>query len=404
MSYEEVKNLLEEKGQSHVLRFWGELDGKGRKKLLRQIEEIDWEILYGAREKRAGEIAPVRGLTLAEIGSRRKEFMEIGGAALAAGKVGAVLLAGGQGTRLGSDAPKGTFDIGITRPLYIFGLLLENLKSVCRATGARVPLYVMTSGKNDEETRAFFEEHGYFGYPVELVSFFVQDMAPVTDLSGKLLLEAKDSLALSPNGNGGWYSSMMRAGLQEDLKTRGVEWINVFSVDNVLQRIADPVFVGATLASGCKCGAKTVRKKDPAEKVGVLCLRDGFPDVIEYYELDEKTAALRREDGELLYSDGVILNYLFEVAALDKIATDKIPVHTVKKKAPCLDAAGSRIEPVEENAVKYETLILDMVRLTGSCLPFEVEREREFAPVKNRTGKDSVDTARILLEKNGVEL
>ena len=188
------------------------------------------------------------------------------------------------------------------------------------------------------------------------------------------------------------------------LEKRGIEWLNVFSGDNVLQRIADPVFVGATALSGLPCGAKVVRKSCPEERVGVLCLKGGLPQVVEYYELSEEMANARDGKGNLLYSFGVTLNYLFRLTRLKEIAAREIPVHVVKKKIPCIDEGGNPVFPETENGYKYETLILDMVRLAGSCLPFEVEREKEFAPVKNRTGTDSVESARILLQKNGVKL
>ena len=229
-------------------------------------------------------------------------------------------------------------------------------------------------------------------------------MAPAVNLDGKLLMSAKDSLALSPNGNGGWYSSLVRAGLAAEAERRGVEWFNVFAVDNVLQRMADPVFVGATILSGKATGAKFVRKAYPEERVGVLCLEDGKPGVIEYYEIDEKMANLRDGAGRLVYSCGVTLNYLFRADVLRSIMEARLPVHVAKKKVPYLDETGRLIEPETENGYKFETLILDMVRCAGSCLPFEVEREKEFAPIKNRTGIDSVDTARELLKRNGVIL
>lgn len=404
MNYEQAKELLEEKGQIQLFRFYGELNGEERAELLRQIERIDWNALSPSSHAQEGEISPASGLTLDKIAARREEFFAAGKDAVKCGKVAAVLLAGGQGTRLGCDAPKGTFDIGTTRPLYIFELLIGNLRAVLKECGGSVPLLVMTSEKNDAETRAFLKEHAYFGYPEEDVFFFVQDMAPATDFKGKILLEGKGRIALSPNGNGGWYSSLCRSGLLSVLEKRGIEWLNVFSVDNVLQRIADPVFVGATVLSGLPCGAKVVRKSCPQERVGVLCLKGGLPHVVEYYELSEDMANARDEKGDLLYSFGVTLNYLFRLTRLEEIAAREIPVHVVKKKIPCIDEAGNSVFPETENGYKYETLILDMVRLTGSCLPFEVEREKEFAPVKNRTGTDSVESARILLQKNGVKL
>ncbi|MDE6273995.1 MAG: UTP--glucose-1-phosphate uridylyltransferase, partial [Clostridiales bacterium] len=310
------------------------------------------------------------GLKLKDIAEGKEEFLRVGKEAVRSGKVAAVLLAGGMGTRLGSDAPKGVYDIGITKPLYIFEQLIRNLQDVCGDCGGVVPLYIMTSETNDVATRKFLKEHDFFGYPESAVRFFLQDMAACVDFEGNLLLEARDRLALSPNGNGGWYTSLFRAGLIDEAKAQGVEWFNVFAVDNVLQRIADPAFVGATVLSGRKSGAKVVCKANPYEKVGVLCLEDGSPSVIEYYELTGEMANMRDQSGDLVYSYGVILNYLFRLDRLEEIAREKIPTHVVKKKIPYLDETGNLVKPETENGYKFEMLILDMARLMASCRPY----------------------------------
>ncbi len=398
---------LQARGQQHLLQFWNELNESERARFEEQIKQIDWSLLDEIEKPEhaaLGDVQPIEGMTIAEINAKRDELEAAGKEAVRAGKVAAVLLAGGMGTRLGSSSPKGCYNIGLTHPLYIFQQLIRNLQDSTKACGADIPLLIMTSEKNDAETRTFFKEHDYFGYPASLVRFFPQQMAVCVGLDKKVLLEGKGTVALSPNGNGGWYASLVRAGLLEDEILKRVEWFNVFAVDNVLQRIADPVFVGAAILSGKKCAAKVVRKARPDEKVGVLCLRNGLPDVIEYYEISEELASLKDGEGNLLYSFGVILNYLFQAETLKKIADAKIPVHVVKKKVEYVDSDGNKIKPQSENAYKFETLILDMVKLSGNCLPFEVKREREFAPVKNLTGVDSVDTARNLLQQNGVKL
>ncbi len=400
-----LEETLKAHGQEHLLDTAG-LGEEEKRAYFDRLAAIDWDVveLWKNPEDLSGKgnITPIEGLSVREIEKKKEHFRTIGAKAIREGKVGAVLLAGGQGTRLGSSSPKGMYDIGITRPLCIFEQLISNLFDVVHACGAFVPLFIMTSEKNDAETRAFFEEKKYFGYDKSYVRFFVQDMAPSVDFEGKLLLEEKGRLALSPNGNGGWYSSLRRAGIEKEFPA--LEWINVFAVDNVLQRIADPVFVGATIESGKLCGAKVVRKAEPREKVGVLCLEDGMPSVIEYYELTDEMANARGADGYLAYSFGVILNYLFNLKRLREIAEERIPVHVVKKKIPYINEKGEHIAPEKENGYKFETLVVDMVRLMGSCLPFEVVREHEFAPIKNKTGVDSVESARALLEKNGVKL
>ena len=315
-----------------------------------------------------------------------------------------MLLAGGMGTRLGSDKPKGMYNIGVNRTLYIFECLINNLLEVVDRAGAYVPLFIMTSEKNDEDTRAFFKEMNYFGYNVDYVHFFIQEMAPAVDENGNILLEEKGRIAASPNGNGGWFSSMIGAGLLPFLKKEGIEWLNVFAVDNVLQRIADPAFVGATILSGATSGSKVVRKAEPQEKIGVLCLEDGTPSIVEYYEMTKEMITSREPDGTLSYNYGVILNYLFRLDHLERIAGSSMPIHVVNKKVPYIDENGELIKPEEPNAYKFETLVLDMIHMQEQCLSFEVDRQREFAPVKTAEGVDSVETARELLRLNGVEL
>ncbi len=374
-------------------------------RLQRQLENMDWsylDLIHGEKQQR-GTLEPLGAMELPEIRERKEEFQKTGLEAIRAGKIGAILLAGGQGTRLGFDKAKGMYNIGVNKDLYIFEQLIENLKKVTDMAEAWVPLYIMTSEKNDAQTREFFADHAYFGYQPEYVKFFVQEMVPAVDFDGNILMEAKDSLAMSPNGNGGWFKSLLNAGLDQDLKEKGVEWLNVFAVDNVLQQIADPVFAGAVICSGRVSGAKVVRKADPYERVGALCLEDGKPSIVEYYELTPEMAEAKNEAGSLLYGFGVILNYLFRVDKLMEIADSRMPLHIVEKKVPYLDEQGRMVKPEQPNAYKFETLILDMVYLMDNCLSFEVERDREFAPVKNPSGVDSVESARELLKKNGIE-
>ncbi len=400
-----IRDIIIAHGQQHLLPVLDGLSGDERAAFIEQLKGIDWALTELWRHPHdlsgKGRIRPITGLSSEDIRRDGQIYTRVGEDAVRSGKVGAVLLAGGQGTRLGWDAPKGTFDLGISRPIYIFERLIANLSEVCARCNCFIPLFIMTSEVNDAATREFLSAHAYFGYPERYIRFFVQDMAPVVDLDGKLMLSER-GLATSPNGNGGWYSSLARAGVLDDFPD--IEWLNVFAVDNVLQRIADPVFVGATIVSGCNCGAKVVRKCDPYERVGVLCLEDGISSVIEYYEMTEEMANARGADGNLVYGYGVILNYLFKLSKLRETAANRIPVHVVRKKVPVLQPDGTFVKPETENAYKFETLILDMIRLMGTCLPFEVVREREFAPVKNKIGTDSVESARELLRLNGVEL
>ncbi len=399
----DIVNKINETNQKYLKPLIGK---ELPQKLVDQLNNMDWSYLelIHDREQKRGKFAPLGAMELPEIENKKEQFKAVGLDAVKNCKVGAILLAGGQGTRLGFDKAKGMYNIGVNKELYIFEQLVENLKKVTDEAGAYVPLYVMTSDKNDEQTRTFFKEHNFFGYGENYVKFFVQEMVPAVDFEGNVLVEAEDSLAMSPNGNGGWFTSLLKAGLGDDLKNKGVEWLNVFAVDNVLQQIADPVFIGATIESGCVSGAKVVRKVDPYERVGALCLEDGKPSIVEYYELTPEMAEATNEEGTLLYGFGVILNYLFSVEKLMEIAAKQMPLHIVEKKVPFVNEEGQLIKPETPNAYKFETLILDMVYMMDDCLSFEVDREKEFAPVKNATGVDSVESARILLQKNGIEI
>ncbi len=384
------------------------LQGKEKEALQKKIDEIDWSILDAVERRETiterGVFAPLDAVEVDEIAARADEFKKIGMEAIRAGKVGAVLLAGGQGTRLGLDQPKGTVNIGLTREIYIFECLMKNLMKVTDEAGAYIPLYIMTSVHNNQDTIDFFERNHYFGYDSSYVKFFKQEMVPTVDHEGRVLMASETELAMAPNGNGGWFSSMVVDGMLQDVHERGLEWINVFAVDNVLQQIADPLFIGATLASGCESGAKVVRKAAPDERVGVLCTEDGKPSIAEYYEMTEEMATARKENGDLLYGFGVILNYLFREDKLEEIADRHMPIHVVEKKIPFMDEQGNKVKPDKPNGYKFETLVLDMVHMMNDCIPYEVIREKEFAPIKNLHGVDSMDTARELLKKNGVVL
>ena len=408
MVAQNIINKLSKYDQQHLLKFYDDLTASQQQHLLSQIEHIDFSLLDLIKNKQAasikGKLAPLNALTITEINAHKEIYRETGLAAIRQHKVAAILLAGGQGTRLGFDKPKGMLNVGIDRTLYLFQLLIQNLLEVVRDAGAWLPLYIMTSEKNHQDTMEFLAEHDYFGYQKNFIFFFQQEVAPSVAYNGKVYLEKPYEISLSPNGNGGWFTSLQKAGLVEQMKQQGVEWLNIFSVDNPLQQIADPVFIGATMQHNCVCGAKVVRKADPEERVGVLCLEDGKPSIVEYFELTDELIHSRDVKGDLLFNWGVILNYLFQLDQLEAISDQQIPVHVVEKKIPYLDENGIHIKPEQPNGYKFELLVLDMIHLMDNCLSFEVIREKEFAPIKNSTGVDSLESARKLLQLNGVEL
>ncbi|MGB4658976.1 MAG: UTP--glucose-1-phosphate uridylyltransferase [Mobilitalea sp.] len=408
MLYDEVYQMLKSHGQLHLLRNYDLLNDVEKEQLLQQLSSVDFSLLKYMSSKdellTRGKLSPIKTLTLAEIEKNKDNYYKTGLNALQNHKIGVVLLAGGQGTRLGSDQPKGAINIGLTKELYIFECSIRNLLQVVEETGTWIPLYLMTSDKNNADTITFFKEHNYFGYRKDYLTFFTQEMAPSVDYNGKLFMESKSTLSLSPNGNGGWFYSLEKTGNLDKMKAQGIEWLNVIGVDNVLQKIADPYFVGATLSSNCSSSVKVVSKSSPDEKVGILCLEDGKPSIVEYYDMTPEMMVSKGADGILQYNYGVIVNYLFCIKDLESISSSSLPFHLVEKKIPYMDEHNNYINPVQPNGYKFEALILDMVHLIGTCLPYEVERSKEFAPVKNLTGVDSIETARALLAQSGYEL
>ena len=391
--------------QNHIIKYMEKLDMDQQREIVEQIENIDLSVLDAeAAEEKRGVIEPLHATTIDEIEKNRERFSETGIKAIHNGEVGAVLLAGGQGSRLGYEKPKGTFNIGVNRDLYIFECLINNLLDVVKEANAWVPLFIMTSQNNKKDTIDFFAEHNYFGYSEDNVWFFAQEQLPTVTTDGKLMISGSGGIATAPNGNGGWYASMEKTGMLNILRRTNIKWLNVFAVDNVLQRIADPCFIGAVIESDMVSGAKVVAKNSPDEKVGVLCLEDGRPSIVEYYEMNEEMRNLREADGKLAYNYGVILNYLFRVDKLNKTLKVKLPLHRAFKAISYVDEDGVLVIPEKPNAYKFETLALDMVKLQDNCLAYEVSRQHEFAPVKNKEGADSVDTARELLKLNGVEI
>lgn len=396
---------LKKYNQSHIIKYLYNQQGDLNESLVTEIERINWTI-FDKESLCNTDIVGIKPLpicTLSEISQKYEEYKVCGLNKIKQGKLGLVLLAGGEGTRLGFKGPKGTLNVGVKKELYLFELLIKQALKIVYESNSYIPFYIMTSPSNYKPTIDFFKEHNYFGYDSSCIHFFVQESNPVVDLDEKILLQSPNHLVFSPNGNGGWFSTMYSSGLIESTLDSQIEWLNVFSVDNALQGIADPIFLGATILNNCNCGSKVVKKVHPNEKVGVICSKNEKPYIIEYYEWETLIkSGITLDNSQFNY--GVTLNYLFNVSDLVNTLSQRIPIHKVIKKVPYMDHKGEYIIPNKENAYKFETLVLDLIHMMDSCLPFEIQREKEFAPIKNKNGKDSLDTARELLIKNGYAL
>ncbi len=404
-----------EAGQGSTLRFWERLDPDGRRRLAAQLAGIDFGLVKrlvaehvpggGAAAAPAGKIspAPVDRLPASEDDRQAGErFRSLGEDALAAGQVAALTVAGGQGTRLGFDGPKGCYAFGPVTGRTLFRHHAEKVLAASHRCGRPVPWLVMTSDANDSATREYLSAEQYFGLDPAYVHVFQQGMLPASDRSGQLILEAPDRLAMSPNGHGGTIQALRDAGLLEKLAADGVETISYFQVDNPLVRAIDPAFIGRHLAAGSEMSIKVLRKCGPLEKVGVAVTRGGRLEVIEYSDLPDELARATDEKGELLYWAGSIAIHVFSVAFLARLADEAgrgggLPYHRAEKSVPAADENGNTVKPAGKNGIKFECFIFDALPLAKKGLVVETRREEEFAPIKNATGEDSAESCRALL-------
>ena len=407
MEYLEALEKLTADGQEHLLMFYNELSPQGKRALLDQIDKLDIsginDLISRKYTVKVKDLCPCDTLSVNE-NEKRKACAQAGKEALVKGRMGIVILSGGQGSRLGYNHAKGMYNIGLEKTITIFELHMRRLLRFRDEEGVCLHCFIMTSLQNNEEIRQFFEDNEYFGYDKNYIHFYIQGSNITVDKDYSPMLSDKGTICCSPNGNGRFYIDLITAGYKELLDEKGIEWLNVVSVDNVLQNFIDPAFLGAVIESDAGCGAKVVKKARADERIGVICINDGHPDVLEYYEMPDDLKGAIDTNGELLYSYGVILNYIFKVTELDSVDYDKLPVHIANKKVSYVDSSGIIVTPSEENALKFEYLLTDLISHVSSCVSFEVEREKEFAPIKNLVGIDSVESARSLLIKNNYEL
>jgi UDP-N-acetylglucosamine pyrophosphorylase len=407
--YEHARAHARAHGQDHLLRFWDDLPEPERERLAGQVLSVDFgqvatmyrDLVKGQAGQAAAPsetITPLRakpwdGFSISE----RAAYANTGMRALREGKVAAFLVAGGQGTRLGHNGPKGVFDIGLPSRKSLFQLQAERILRLSRQSGKAIPWYIMTSEENHAETTAFFKERRFFGLPERDVFFFKQGELPVVDDEGKVLLAAKGRLAMGPNGNGGCFLALSQSGALDDMKRRGVEQVFFYGVDNALVRVCDPHFIGFALAESHPAASKAVLKAQPEEKVGVLCLRNGKPSVLEYSEMTEEMIYAKGNDDRYLYDSANIATHLFTREFLEKNAAAALPYHVAHKKIAHIDGTGALASPSRPNAWKFELFMFDLFPLAGSMSGLLVSREEEFAPVKNKDGVDSPASARAMV-------
>ena len=405
---------FEEHGQAQVFRFFDDLDPSDQDQLTREACEIDLEEIARlhrdlvqapsrGNETLSDQLEPANFVPLPRSGGNAAEWekaFEEGEAALRAGRVAAFTVAGGQGTRLGFDGPKGTFPVTPVRNASLFQVFAEKILAAGRHYGKPIPWFIMTSVINHEETVDFFERHGHFGLDPEKVHFFSQGLMPAVDDEGKILLAEKGRIALSPDGHGGSLRALVRSGAIDRMEADGIDTISYFQVDNPLVRCVDPAFLGFHLLANSEMSSKALPKAYPEEKVGVFC-RDGQGRevVIEYSDLPERLATERDAEGQLRFRAGSIAIHVFDRDFVKRLGNGndpeaELPFHLARKKVAHTDSTGERIDPAEPNAWKFEMFVFDALPFARNPVIIETAREDDFSPVKNAEGTDSPRSAK----------
>lgn len=405
--FEKALEFLKMRNQEHVLAWWAELDSETKSRLLAQIEAIPWDLLdpifpnlaKGPDSGVSGGIEPATVFPRRP-GPAQKDLYEraerTGRMLLERGVVAAFTVAGGQATRLGIDAPKGTVVVTPVGDRSLFQLFAEMVAAVRERYGSSIPWYIMTSEANHAATREYFDHNHNFDLPRDDVRFFKQGMLPAFTPDGKLILDHKHSLAQAPDGHGGSLKALVQSGAISDMRRRGIEVISYFQVDNPLVKPFDPLFLGLHQETGSEMSTKVARKADDLERVGNVCMRDGRIVVVEYSEFPESLARARNADGARKFDAANLAIHALNVEFVARVAGEsfQLPLRRADKIVPYVDERGERITPARPNAVKFEAFIFDALPLAGRPLLLEADRAEEFSPVKNATGIDSLETSK----------
>lgn len=397
---EEARKLLKEYHQEHI--------NVENEEMAEQILNIDFEKMQELYELAINKkcvnnienIEPVKAINPAKLKEDEiNKYRKLGEDAIKAGKFAIAIMAGGQGTRLGHNGPKGTFEIELNSKVKsLFEVIVDKLKEAYEKYNIYLNCYIMTSPQNHQETITFFEEKEYFDYPKQCIKFFKQDDLPLMDKNGKLILGKDGLIKQASDGNGGIFYSMAEKGILDELKKKKIEWIFIGSVDNLLVKYVDTLLLGLAIEKQVKIATRTVLKNNPQERVGVLCKKNGKVKVIEYTEIPEEMRLAVNENGEILYGESHIMCNLFNIEAIEKASTKELKYHVAEKKAEFIDKDGNLVKPEEPNCYKFEKFIFDSFCLFDEIAILRGKREEDFAPIKNAEGVDSPKTAKKLYE------
>jgi UDP-N-acetylglucosamine/UDP-N-acetylgalactosamine diphosphorylase len=411
-TYEDIKKLLQDHRQGHLLAFWDQLNTAKKRNLLTQIRQLDFAkidnwvadcIKKSAPAAISTDLVPASYYrphpANAEQKHRYCQAVELGKELISAGKVAALVVAGGQGTRLGFDGPKGNFPIGPVTNKTLFQIFAESIAAALKKYHTLCPWYIMTSPLNHDDTIEIFRSNDYYGLDDQNVFIFQQGTLPDFSPDGEILLADKDRISNSPDGHGGSLKALYKSGALEDMKRRSVEFVSYFQVDNPLVNIFDPLFIGLHALDEAEMSSKALIKTGPYEKVGNFCLIDGKVTVIEYSDFPDELAKRRNPDGSLAFRLGSIAIHIINCDFIERLNAEdfSLPLHKAVKEIPHIDKHGNPVEPAEPNGIKLETFVFDALPLASKSIILQTVRSEEFAPTKNATGVDSVETTKRMM-------
>lgn len=403
---EQAKKILENNKQEKILKILDKLDNKPKHSLINSILKTDFELvnrLYNnkdAKGEKTEKIEPIKYVSKNKLNSKQiEELALLGKKVIKNNQYAVVTMAGGQGTRLGWKGPKGTFKLDVgEHGKYIFEILAETLQRANKKYGVVVNWYIMTSEENNAETVKFFEKHDFFGYDKEKIKFFKQNVLPLTDLEGNLLVDKNFNIKTASDGNGGVFESLKISGMIDDMKSKGIKWVYICGVDNIMANMVDNIFVGLAIKNKVPSASKSVKKAYPEEKVGIFCKRNGKPAIIEYNEMDETMIYAKDKHGELLYGESNIVAHLFNIETLNSLSNYKLRYHFAVKKNSYINEDLKEVIPEAPNSLKFEAFIFDGFEYLEDMVVLRVNREEEFAPIKNASGNDSPKTAKKIYD------
>ena len=403
MTYENALAVLKQNGQEHILAFWRELDDQAKQALLLEIETLDFASIARMKQmldesRSAAASASKSAMTPADVislsGKEKAAAVSVGEQAICENKVGVILVAGGQGSRLGFEGPKGCYLLAPITNASLFEIHARKILAYERKYNAQIPFYVMTSNLNDTDTRSFFEKNKYFGLAPERVKFFKQGMWPAIWPDGKVIMETKSRIFRNPDGHGGILTALKSTGMLDDMTKRGLRALYYFQVDNPLVEIADPAFIGVHMMKNADISVKVCAKRNADEGLGVVIVKDGRNMVMEYSDLTAEEKHAKRPDGRLNLLFGSVAIHVFSLDFLKKEAAAALPLHIAHKKIAYCDDKGSIVKPDKPNGYKFEKFIFDVIPDAKVAVNLEFAREEEFSPVKNAEGFDSPEMAR----------